>query len=139
MTSAPPVACEIVETLKVNYNINDSTLQAVLPHHTSITPHSATPRNRWGTFRPKKRGTRRRAVCRAFISLTSERAPVCMCDCRSPYSASAFAPGHCAAMCAHPPRSSHASLCPCLNPLFSLPAFFCILTTYFSEKGPPLA
>lgn len=38
----------IVETLKVNYNINDSTLQAVVPYYASIIPCMGTQRHREG-------------------------------------------------------------------------------------------
>lgn len=36
----------IVETLKVNYNINDSALQAVVPYYASIIPCMGTQRHR---------------------------------------------------------------------------------------------
>lgn len=38
----------IVETLKVNYNINDSALQAVVPYYASIIPCMGTQRHREG-------------------------------------------------------------------------------------------
>ena len=41
----------IVETLKVNYNINDSALQAVVPYYASIIPCMGTQRHRGGIGR----------------------------------------------------------------------------------------
>lgn len=42
----------IAETLKVNYNINDSALQAVAPYYASIIPRAGTQRHRGGERAP---------------------------------------------------------------------------------------
>lgn len=51
----------IVETLKVNYNINDSALQAVGPYYTSIIPcmsaQNPPPTPQTQTRRPKQNAT----------------------------------------------------------------------------------
>lgn len=52
VASVPPVNSAIVETLKVNYTINDSALQAVGPYYASIIPRMGTQRRREGKRRP---------------------------------------------------------------------------------------
>lgn len=44
----------IVETLKVNYNINDRALQAVVPYYASIIPCMSTQRHREGIDAPRQ-------------------------------------------------------------------------------------